>query len=535
MVNMYDDEFDEKKRFEVNTRRCGRSGSEESSQSNHGDFRELGTFTSSSFSPRRIILDIRSQMQVSKYTRWTPPAKYARIWHILSSILRVLLPSFILPAQSHQPTRELHPSAWLDGLRGTAALFVVFHHTSRAWFSDRAFAGWGSGGDNLNQYLIQLPILRIIVSGYPQIAIFFVISGYALSYKPMKLLHSGRSSEFLDSLAMSVFRRHTRLFLPAAGVMFCTALMTWMDWYGKGGGSREPPHLPTLGAQILNWAGCVVELAEPFSLRDTVSRYQPPYDTNLWTLPVEFRDSLIVFTTILALAKTRSNVRICVSLGIIGYCLYETYWDIFLFLSGMLLADLRFRRQAQAEVLQDPNQPSSRSRFATWKAQHPKAVHRFWIVNFIIALWVVGMPEVGRGSGTAPGFQTLTTLIPDKYLAAHKPDLFWIPIAAVYLVFVVDNDTSLQAIFTNFFAQYIGKISFAMYMVHGPILYSLGWHLQLKTVKWTGGQTDLQYGFGIFLALLVVFPTIFWTADVVWRLIDMKSVKFAKWVSEKVQ
>lgn len=381
--------------------------------------------------------------------------------------------------------RELHSSAWLDGLRGTAALFVVFHHSSHAWFSDRAFAGWGSGGDNMNQYLIQLPILRIVVSSYPQIAIFFVISWYALSYKPMKLRYSGRSNEFLDSLAMSVFRRHTRLFLPAAGVMLCTAFMTWMGWYGKGGGSREPPHLPILSAQLWNWAGCVVELAEPFSLRDTVSRYQPPYDPNLWTLPVEFRDSLIVFTTILALAKTRSTVRICISLGIIGNCLYSTYWDVFLFLSGMLLADLRFRRQAQSENLQDPKQAGSRSRFSEWKAQHPSAVHRFWVVNFIIALWVVGMPEVGRGSGTSPGFVNLTNIIPHKYLVANKPDLFWVPIAAVYLVYCVDNDTSLQAIFTNSFA---------------------GWHLQLKTVKWTGGQTDASYGFSIFLAVLVVFP-----------------------------
>jgi peptidoglycan/LPS O-acetylase OafA/YrhL len=530
VVNMYDNEFDEKKGFQVSTRSCGSSESEENSRINLEDFAELGTFNSTAFSPRRIFSDIQSQIRLSKYTRWTPSGKYARIWHILSSVLRVLLPSFILPSQGHQPTRELHASAWLDGLRGTAALFVVFHHTSRAWFSDRAFAGFGSGGDSLNQYIIQLPILRIVISGYPQIAIFFVISGYALSYKPMKLLHSGRSNEFLDSLAMSVFRRHTRLFLPAAGVMLCTAFMTYMDWYGKGGGSREPPHLPTLGAQIWNWAGCVVELAEPFSLRDTVSRYQPPYDMNLWTLPVEFRDSLIVFTTILALSKTRSTVRICLSLGIIGYCLYITYWDIFLFLSGMLLADLKFRRQAQAQA-----QPGSRSRFSEWEAQHPTAVHRFWVVNFIVALWILGMPEVGRGSGTSPGFQTLTALIPSKYLAAYKPDLFWVPIAAVYVVFVVDNDISLQAIFTNSFAQYIGKISFAMYMVHGPILYSLGWHLQLKTVKWTGSQTDFWYGLGIFLAVLVVFPTIFWVADVVWRLIDMKSVKFARWVSDKVQ
>jgi peptidoglycan/LPS O-acetylase OafA/YrhL len=420
---------------------------------------------------------------------------------------------------------------------------VVIHHSSRAWFSDRPFAGWGSGGDGLNNWVIQLPIIRLIISGYPQIAIFFVVSGFAISYKPMKLLNAGRAHEFLDSLAMSVFRRHMRLFLPAAGVMFCVAIITYMDYFGKGGGSHEPPHLPSLWEQLWNWGYCVFDLAEPFIQRDTIARYNPPYDINLWTLPVEFRNSVIVYTTMLGLSKTRPLIRLSASLGLILYCLFETHWDIFLFLSGMLLADLRFRRLATKETIhpspacdcecQHHHSAHPKSNLPDW-VQDPKIIRYFWTANFLLALFIVGMPEVGRGSATSPGFITLTSLIPQRYFDGHKPDLFWIPIAAVYLVFVIDNAPHLQRVFNCSFAQYLGKISFSLYMVHGPILYSFGWHVQQRTVAYTGQATQLQYGSGIALAVAVVFPVFFWVADLVWRLIDKRAVEFAGWVSEMV-
>jgi peptidoglycan/LPS O-acetylase OafA/YrhL len=519
-VQMHDDEFDEKMPGEV-------SSSRESPGFSYNEFKELS---------RRMVSNIKLRIRLSTYSSYSPSPKYAKLWLLFCNTTRTLLPSFILPSQGHQTStrRELHPSAWLDGLRGTAAFFVVIHHSTHAWFSDRVFEGWGSGGDGANKYIIQLPIIRLITSGYPQVAIFFVISGYALSYKPMKLLHSGRSHEFYDSLAMSVFRRHMRLFLPAAGVTLGTAIMTYMNWFGKGGGSREPPHMPSLLEQIWNWACAVMDLAEPFSLRDTVNRFQPAYDPNLWTLPVEFRDSIIVFSTILALSKTRSVIRLSISVGLIVFCLYKTHWDIFLFLSGMLLADLRFRRQEQSEDIQDQNPPTQKSSFSTWKAQNPKYIRAFWIANFVIAVFIVGMPEVGRGAGTSPGFVTLTSLIPQQYLTSNRADLFWIPIAAAHLVFIIDNEKSLQTIFTTSFAQYLGKISFALYMVHGPILYTLGWHWQQKAVGWIGEQTQTRYGLAIALAAVVVFPVIFWVADVVWRLVDAKSVKFVKKLSDRV-
>ncbi|KAH8600012.1 acyltransferase family-domain-containing protein [Bisporella sp. PMI_857] len=486
---------------------------------------------------------LKPRIRLVRYSRFSLSPRYARFWSIFCNLVRLLLPSFVPFSSSYQASsiRELHPTAWLDGVRGVAALCVVFHHFSHAWFSDRAFAGYGSGGDNLNTYIMQLPIVRLMISGYPHVAIFFVVSGYSISYKPMKLLHGGRSNEFLDSLSMSVFRRHMRLFLPATCVMFGSAIMTYMNWFGKGGGSREPPHADNLFGQIYNWAEESINLAEPFSHRDSINRYQPPYDMNLWTLPIEFRDSVILYAVMLGLCKTRSNIRLIITIALVIYSSYQTHWDIFLFLSGMLLADLHFRRnEPQNEILSarcdcncghtHPNHSSPITEIAQKLITH----RLFWVFNYLLALWILSMPEVGRGSGTSPGFETLTKYIPNAYMIGQRPDYFWVPVAAVFLIFVVDHETSLQSIFESRIAQYLGKISFSLYMVHGPLLYSLGWHIQARAIAYWGQENDRQYGRAVVSTMAVVFPIIFWTSDVVWRLVDSKAVKFAKWVGDQV-
>lgn len=61
-------------------------------------------------------------------------------------------------------------------------------------------------------WFIRLPIIRILISGPALVAIFFVVSGYAISHKALKLSHKGRYADVGISLFSSVFRRHTRLF-----------------------------------------------------------------------------------------------------------------------------------------------------------------------------------------------------------------------------------------------------------------------------------------------------------------------------------
>jgi peptidoglycan/LPS O-acetylase OafA/YrhL len=111
----------------------------------------------------------------------------------LSGFLLALLPSFLhnlvldIP---HRPTRVSH-TAWLDGARGLAAFFVFLRHFEFCYHRKGSIS-YGTVKDpkypNENHHLLQLPVLRLLYSGEAMVAIFFVISGYALSLKALKLI-----------------------------------------------------------------------------------------------------------------------------------------------------------------------------------------------------------------------------------------------------------------------------------------------------------------------------------------------------------
>jgi peptidoglycan/LPS O-acetylase OafA/YrhL len=48
------------------------------------------------------------------------------------------------------------------------------------------------------------------------VCVFFVVSGYALSVKPLRLIHARQYGDFTRTMAAFVLRRGARLFLLAA-------------------------------------------------------------------------------------------------------------------------------------------------------------------------------------------------------------------------------------------------------------------------------------------------------------------------------
>src|SRR4051794_14591073 len=107
---------------------------------------------------------------------------------LLKTLLRLLLPSFIADVvfPEHKPTWRLHPTSYLDGLRGIASVIVFFCHFTEEIYPPLT-PTYGLNPDQPSAW-IQLPFARLIFSGRPMVHIFFVISGFVLSYKPIKAI-----------------------------------------------------------------------------------------------------------------------------------------------------------------------------------------------------------------------------------------------------------------------------------------------------------------------------------------------------------
>src|SRR4051794_26917324 len=91
-----------------------------------------------------------------------------------TNILKFFLPFALQHRFFHKPVESSEKrrvsSAWLDGLRGVAALFVCFCHFTNI-HSHKFHRGYGVD-DNYEIY--QLPIVSIFYSGGGMIFLFFV-------------------------------------------------------------------------------------------------------------------------------------------------------------------------------------------------------------------------------------------------------------------------------------------------------------------------------------------------------------------------
>jgi hypothetical protein len=66
-------------------------------------------------------------------------------------------------------------------------------------------------------------------------------------------------------------------------------------------------------------------------------------------------------------------------------------------------------------------------------------------------------------------------------------------------------------------------------------LYTLGYNLSARMVAYTGNASTAQYSTGIFLTVCVVYPLLFWTADLVAIYVDARGVSFARWLWKKIE
>lgn len=423
-------------------------------------------------------------------------------------------PSELLPAwwtYSESSAPKLHSTSWLDGLRGVAALIVFFHHSSQIWLLGIR-PGWGSSPEAYR--IVQLPVLRTFYSGSAMVSIFFVISGYVLSTKPLRLAQQGRYEDLLANLASSTFRRGPRLYLPCIVSTLVTAILVMAGAFVEEGVERQYPHAGTVAEQFRAWFRMTLWFLSPFSLGTF-------FEPNLWTIPNEFIGSLMIFLCCLGLSRCRKTVRLVCLVSFVAYWLWFGYWATVLFLGGMLLADL------QVNWIPHTNDDCT----TISPKQSSKREVTFGVLAFF-ALYLLSMPEQTEAVTESVGYKTLSTrLTPPSWVNHPGPGRWWTCLSSMMLVAIIDYagpDSFLQHLFTNRFSQYLGRISFSFYICHGPALYTIG----IRTVRFffsiVGDQTDFQYGCSLALGAMVVVPLLFWISDVFTVVVDRGAVLLSR-------
>ena len=429
-----------------------------------------------------------------------------------------------------QPLRR---TAYLDGLRGFAALLVYsLHH--QVWGHSGIMGEFileNAYGYHEKYYFVCLPFIRILFSGgHLAVAVFFVISGYVLSAKPLTYVQSREPGQLADNVGSALFRRWVRLFLPVLATTFI-----WMtSWHVFGIRNHNPiADAPesTYFDEVWKWY-CDFKNYSFIFHGEILNKY----NDHTWSIPLEFRGSIVVYTSVLAFARCRTSLRLCLYGVLIFYFLYIVDgWFCGLFAVGMLLSDI--------DLLAAKDQlPQIFSYFRPAQS---------WIFYAMMAvgLYLGGVPSIAievEHLQESPGWYLLSFLKPQAAYDFRCFFRFW---AASFVVAAIPQIPRIKAFFETSFCQYLGRISFSFYLVHGPVLWTLGDRIYAATGRVREGHKTLTPGwinllpfpswgpFGLevnyLVAHLVLLPVTLWLAEVVTRLIDEPSLKFSQWLFDR--
>ncbi|TGO32743.1 hypothetical protein BHYA_0292g00120 [Botrytis hyacinthi] len=470
---------------------------------------------------------------------------------ILSSGKRLLqklaygcIPSFLQRRTirpSSPKTQKLHPTSYLDGLRGVAS-FIVFmgHYTEEniGWWTEP----YGLYEDGAPSSPIQLPFVRVLYSARPMVHIFFIISGFVLTYKPLKQIHSQQYSALASTLSSSVFRRAVRLFLPS----FITLLIMSMAVYYELSEARYGFPLWSLSAQIGNWYETCWQLLQSSWRWDDPSLPLPRYNPALWTIPVEFAQSMLLFIVILGLSHARINMRLLILACIMSFCFWSAQLHAVEFLGGMFIAEVTLLQSYNStpsnSAESSPILPTTEFGDETRKLSIDTASETssistatnksicmkvFWILNVICGLYISSWTN--EHVDEIPFLSTLNAHTPEPYSGQRV----WFCLAAFQIVLACTQLTSLQSLFNLPIPQYLGNISYALYLTHNLCLTILEPRFGPLFENTIGKDSFIGRHAFWGAGLLVYGPIILWTADVFWRAVDVPSTKFARWLESK--
>lgn len=385
---------------------------------------------------------------------------------------------------------------WLDGLRGVAALQVVFLHYASAFLP-----GAGLGAPDLvhfrwEQAFIRTP-LSFLLDGSSAVYLFFIMSGVVLTYA----FNAGPLN-----IGTAILRRLTRLGMPMvvstlfAGALFMllpdahriAARLTRASWLSSIG-----PAIPSLWGIMhqLFLEGMLAGFADSTMLpavgadRFGLVPVSHAYNAPLWSLHIELIGSVLVLLLVAIRAKV-TPLLYRVSCLVLAGCFLNSL--LALFILG----------HAIASWLQKP------------AAQRANLVLGLCCVAAGIAICVADRLAIISFVGP---------FLPNPPLGpSNGTDVIQKTVGAVLVFLGLACLPGAQRVLQTPVFRWVGKISFSLYLVHFPVMATCA------TALFTWCCQFMSYGASIAVATAVGISVSMVAAVLFERWIDRPAIGFGR-------
>lgn len=421
------------------------------------------------------------------------------------------------------------------------------------------------------------------------VAIFFVISGYSLGYGPLQELMAGRVENSRSRVASAIRRRPARLLLPPTIAtlisMICLqfgfydegAKAHW-KWHGFGANEAIPEKLPSFVQQLAHWfENCAGVMYNP--LMDNAFQALK-YDVHLWTMPVELLWSLVLYLIMLVISGMKLWAQKIVLASTYLWFFYRGECKAMQFVSGLILchwrvasnravayedlgrisdsqSSIKYEAVDAAETARDEEALKEKAKFA--QASFHEGLP---IILFVCSLYLLSSPRSGRKSQSClDGSTFVLTNVAESYTPGYSviyqyctpswwdASAWWssrnnalYTFGAPIFIYSISESRRLRKFFSTTLSRYLGRISFALYLCHGPVIHmvsnplipaiwpSLGGPV-LDRQTW-GYREGSVSGFvaGLCIGMAVLSPCVIYVADRFTQLVDEPIVRACKQV-----
>ncbi|KAH8701614.1 hypothetical protein BGW36DRAFT_371189 [Talaromyces proteolyticus] len=286
-------------------------------------------------------------------------------------------------------------------------------------------------------------------------------------------------------------------------------------------------------------------------------------------MPAILRGSFIVYLLIVATAAWRSRPRL-IALAVLSiYFLWLGMWDVFAFIAGLWLAENQISEESdmaedgeKGESLLPSSSPapssSSPTRYLSWSSPsttmliRKKLILPFRVMNilfFLLGFYLLCLPD---DPFIPYGFRFLLRFQPAGWTTSAKslsiPQFCWKSVGAVLTVYSLSNSPALQHVLGKYgILQYLGKISFSLYLVHQSVYQLFREPLKRhiwRSIAWyqyPGGdladREPLAYAVTWIVEFMLLGPLVVFVADEFARYIEPKCLaatkEIEKWLTRK--
>lgn len=360
---------------------------------------------------------------------------------------------------------------YLEGLRGICCFIVIIDHCISIYKPDIRYTALSGLGGTIRRLIAWTP-LNIIYSGIAPVCIFFILSGFVLSIKFNKTHDS-------SAIFNGVIKRYPRLVLPILASMLISALLYYILKYTTG-------HVIDLG-----FTAAILE-----ALYFSPFQHVQLHNYALWTISFELYGAFIVFGLLAFFGVHRHRL---VFYALVFSFLYA--WGSFycLFVFGMMLSDLyidnKFKIHGALRIL-------------------------MFIVGIVLATSPYERDGVYLYGG---GYKYIENINYGSYRDIYQ----MLMLTGSMLIFTsVLSAKFSEKLLENKFAQFLGRISFPLYVTHVCVI-----NIVAVIVKSYYNEIHMP----IFVMLLV--GTVFVCLLISYffeKYIDLPSIKLANVFAKKI-